>query len=64
MEGLCDQLTRGFISLVYIYIYIYIYIYKQCNGMQVLCAPLTMGFISLLYIYISSITVCKVSVLD
>ena len=40
MQGLCDQLTRGFISFLYIYI--------KCNGMQGLYAQLTKGSISFL----------------
>ena len=37
------------------------YIYKQCNGMQGLCAQLKGGSSA---IYISSVVVCKASVID
>ena len=30
IQGLCDQLTRGFIS----FLSLTIYIYMKCNGMQ------------------------------
>ena len=58
MQGLCDQLTGGFISFLYIYI--------KCNGIQGLYARLTRGFISFLYIYkyINSVVVCKASVIN
>ena len=36
----------------------------QCSGMQSLCARLTRGSISLLSLYISSVVVCKASMLD
>ena len=37
----------------------------QCSGMQGLCAQMTMGVhLPSIYIYISSVAVCKASVLD
>ena len=75
IQGICDQLTRGFISLLYICmqglcaqltggsISLYIYIYKQCSCMQGICAQLTWG-VHLPSIYISSVPVCKASMLN
>ena len=57
MQGLCAQLPGGLSPFS-------LYIYKQCSSRQGLCAWLMGGSISLLYIYISSVAVCKGSVLN